>query len=212
MLGLQMSWISLAHLERPTFWQVCGLSSTGMFSFKLNRALKTNLHRDAIKIRAIDVPILPKSTKPTPFFVDKNITAYSIPIFSTADPAPPELPQMPRPTEHKKRKRSKRSPSPNYALNLPSEATDSQGRPFISDNLFKEFKKPDFRPEDLSGEVASEWRELVIHTMFPSKNLPNVPSADSASPDTYIPPEKRQRKLLFRPSFTNDLKIWEGSR
>ena len=211
MLGVQMSWISLAHLERPTFWQVCGLTSTGMFSFKLNRALKTNIHRDAIKIRAMDVPILPTSPEPTPFFVDKNITAYLIPIFSTADPAPPELyPQMLTPIELIKKR--KRSPSPSYAHKWPSESTDSKGRPVISDSMSSVIRKPGFRPEDLSGKVASEWRELVIRTMFPSTNLPEVPSAVSAPPDTFIPEDKRQRKMLFRPSFAKNLKVVEGRK
>lgn len=205
-----MSWIFLAHLERPTFWQVCGLTSTGMFSFKLNRALKTNLHRDSIKIRAMDVPILPTPSEPTPFFVDKNITAYSIPIFSTANPAPPELyPQMLTPIELKKRKRS---PSPSYARKRPSDATDSKGRPVISDRMSDVIRKPGFRPEDLSGKVAAEWRELVIWAMFPSTNLPDVPSAVSAPPEIFIPEDKMQRKILFRPTFTKDLKIGEGRK
>lgn len=158
----------------------------------------------------MDIPILPTPPEPTPFFVDKNITAYLIPIFSTADPAPFELyPQMLTPIELKKRKRS---PSPNYARKRPSDATDSKGRPVISDTMSSVIRKPDFRPEDLNGIVASEWRELVIRTMFPSTNLPDVPSAVPAPPTTYIPPERRQYKTLFRPSFTKDLKVEEGRK
>ena len=167
-------------------------------------------HRDSIKIRAMDIPILPITSEPTPFFADKNITAYLIPIFSTTDPAPPELyPQMPTLGELRKRKRS---PSPNYARKRLSEATDSKGRPVISDSMSSVIRKFDFRPEDLSPKVAAEWRELVIRTMFPSTNLPNVPSAVPAPPDTYIEPERRQRTMLFRPSFTKDLKIGEGRK
>ena len=158
----------------------------------------------------MDIPILPTPLEPTPFFADKNITAYMLPIFSTADPAPPELyPQTLTPTELKKRKRS---PSPNYARKRPSNATDSKGRPIISDTMASVIRKPGFRPEDLSGKVASEWRELVIRTMFPSTNLPDVPSAAPAPPDTFIPPEKRQHRMLFRPSFTKDLKAGEGRK
>ena len=158
----------------------------------------------------MDVPILPTPPEPTPFFVDKNISAYLIPIFSTADPAPPELyPQMLTPIELKKRKRS---PSPTYARKRPSDATDSKGRPIISDKMSTVIRQPGFRPEDLSGNVASEWRELVIRTMFPSTNLPDVPSAVSTPPDTFIPADRRQRKMLYRPSFTKNLKIGEGRK
>ena len=158
----------------------------------------------------MDVPILPTSPEPTPFFVDKNITAYLIPIFSTANPAPPELyPQMPTPTELKKRKRS---PSPSYARKRPSEATDSRGRPVISDEMSNVIRKPSFRPEDLSGEVASEWRELVIRTMFPNTNSPDVPSFVPAPPDTFISEGKRQRTVVFRPTFNKDLKPEEGRK
>ena len=171
---------------------------------QLNRALRINLHRDGIKIRAMDVPILPTPPEPTPFFVDKNITAYLIPIFSTADPAPPEL--QPTPIDPKKRKRS---PSPNYAR---TEETDTKGRPVISDSMSNIMRKPLFRPEDLSGEFASEWRELVIRTMFPSTNLPDVPSTVSAPPEKFIPEDKKQRRMIFRPTFTKNLKIGEGSK
>jgi hypothetical protein len=158
----------------------------------------------------MDVPIPPTFFEPTPFFVDKNITAYMIPIFSTVDPAPPEFhSQMLTPIELKKRKRS---PSPSYAHKRSSEAMDSQGRPVISDSMSSLIKKPGFRPEDLSGEVASKWRELVIRTMFPSTNLPEVPSAVSAPPDTFIPADKRQRRMLSSPSFAQDLKTGEVSK
>lgn len=158
----------------------------------------------------MDIPILPTPPEPTPFFVDKNITAYLMPIFSTADPAPPKLsPQTLTPIEFKKRKRS---PSPTYARKRPSEATDSKGRPVISDTMSSVIRTPNFRPEILKAGVASEWRELVIRTMFPSTNLPDVPSAASAPPNTYVPLEKRQHTILFRPSFTKDLKVGEGRK
>ena len=154
----------------------------------------------------MDISILPTPPEPTSFFHDKNITAYSIPIFSTTDPAPPELyPQMLTP-------KRKRSTSPIYAVKRPSEATDSKGRPVISDTMSNVIRKPNFYPENLSGQVASEWRELVIRTMFPHTNTPDVPSAVSAPPDTYIPPEKRQRTLLFRPTVNKNLNFGEGRK
>ena len=63
-----------------------------MYSYvfiQIKLTILTNFHRDAIKIRAMNLPILPSPPESTPFFVDKNVTAYLIPIFSTADPAPP---------------------------------------------------------------------------------------------------------------------------
>ena len=162
----------------------------------------------------MDIPILPTPPEPAPFFVDKNINAYLIPIFSTADLAPqPEPDPYQQWLDNRKRKRSPSpSPSPNYARKRPSNATDSKGRPVISDSMSSVIRKPDFRPEDLSGKVASEWRELVIRTMFPSTNSPDMPSAVSAPPNTFIPVEKRQRTTLFRPAFTKDLKIGEGRK
>jgi hypothetical protein len=157
----------------------------------------------------MDISVLPTPPEPTPFFNDKNITAYSIPIFSTADPAPPELyPQIQTPGELKR----KRSTSPICAVKRPSEATDSRGRPFISDTMSNVIRMPKFHPEDLSGEVASEWRALVIRTMFPHTNLPDVPSAVSAPADPVIPVDKRQRTLLFRPYFTKNLNVGEGRK
>lgn len=164
----------------------------------------------------MDIPILPTPPEPVPFFVDKNITAYVIPIFSTADSAPesepePELElynQM-TPTEIRKRKRS---PSLNYGRERPSDATDSKGRPVLSDGMLSVIRKPDFRPENLRGGVASEWRELIIRTMFPSSNLPDAPYAGSAPPNTYVPKDKRQKKVLFRPAFNKNLKLEEGRK
>ena len=156
----------------------------------------------------MDIPILPTPAEPTPFFVDRNITAYSIPIFSSVDPAPQADDQE---LTIKIRKR-KRSPSPNYALKRPSDATDSKGRPVLSDSMLSVIRTPDFRPENLSGKVASEWRELIIRTMFPNTNLPDAPIAAPAPPNTFIPKDKRQKNLLFRPAFSKDLKIEEGRK
>jgi ribonuclease Z len=145
-------------------------------------------------------------TEPTPFFHDKNITAYSIPIFSTSNLSLPEhYPQV----VLRKRKLST-SPvyavtQPSYAVNRPSEATDSKGRPVISDSMSNVIRTPNFHPEELSGQVASEWRELVIRTMFPHTNLPDVPSTVSLPPDPYIPDHKRRRTLLLRPVFNKNL-------
>jgi hypothetical protein len=106
----------------------------------------------------------------------------------------------------------KRSPSPNYDPIRPSEATDSMGRPLISDSMSHLIRKPGFRPEDLCGSVASEWRELVIRTMFPSTTLTDVPFAVSTIPNTFIPEDRKQRKMLFRPSFTKNLKLEDGRK
>lgn len=154
----------------------------------------------------MDIPVLPAPSEPTPFFVDRNITAYVIPIFSSADPAPEPDNQLLTPIEIRKRRRS---PSPNYARKRPSDATDSKGRPVLSDSLSSTIRKPDFHPRNLSGDLASEWRELIIRTMFPSTNLSDVPSAGPPPPNTYVPRDKRQKKILFRPAFTKDLKISE---
>ena len=157
----------------------------------------------------MDIPIPPAFPEPTPFFVDRNITAYVIPIFSSADPAPESIEQELTPTNFRKRKRSL---SPNYARKRPSDPTDLSGRPVLSESILTAMKTPDFRPETLTGEVASEWREFIIRTMFPITNLPDAPSAGPIPPNTYIPKDKRQKKLLFRPAFTKDLKIEEGRK
>lgn len=157
----------------------------------------------------MDIPIIPTLPEPAPFFVDRNITAYVIPIFSSANSVPELEEQVLTPAETRKRRRS---PSPNYARKRPSDATDSKGRPVLSDSMLSVIRTPDFRPENLNGRVASEWRELIIRTMFPSSNLPEAPSAPPAPPNTFIPKDKRQKKVLFRPAFTKDLKIGEGRK
>ena len=159
----------------------------------------------------MDIPILPTSPEPMPFFVDKNITAYVIPIFSSVPELEPEPEPEPEPYNLILRKR-KRSPSLNYARKRPSDATDSKGRPVLSDNMLYFIRQPGFRPENLIGKVASEWRELIIRTMFPNSNLPGTPSAVSTPPNTYIPKDKRQKTVIFRPAFTKDLKIGEGCK
>lgn len=81
--------------------------------------------------------------------------------------------------------------------------------PVISDSLSNEEDeviKPDIRPENLSGELASTWRKFVIRTMFPRTNVPSEPLP------AYIPPDKVQHRLLYRPSFADDLKFLEGSK
>jgi ribonuclease Z len=157
----------------------------------------------------MDIPILPTTPEPTPFFVDRNITAYVIPIFSSApEPEPEPEPYNLIPATRKR----KRSLSLNYARKRPSDATDSKGRPVLSDGMATAIRQPKFRPANLSGGAASEWRELIIRTMFPISNLPGAPSAVSAPPNTFIPKDKRQRTMLFRPAFTKDLKIGEGCK
>lgn len=72
----------------------------------------------------MDIPIL-HPFEPTPFSVDRNITAYLIPIFSTADLAPvPDIDSDPY----------QQCPSLNYARKRPFDATDSKGLPVISDS------------------------------------------------------------------------------
>lgn len=109
-------------------------------------------------------------------------------------------------------RKRKRSPSPNYASLRQSDVTDSKGRPIISDDMSIVIRSPNFRPENLSDQLASEWREIVIRTMFPNTNSLDTPSASPIAPYTFIPKDKRQKKILFRPTFTKDLKIGEGRK
>ena len=89
LLSVQMSWISLAHLTAHILASIRSFMYSYVF-IQINLSIEDKPYKDAIKIRAMDVQILPTSPEPTPFSVDKNITAYLIPIFSTTDPASPE--------------------------------------------------------------------------------------------------------------------------
>ena len=118
---------------------------------------KLILFRNSIEITPTDIPILPLTTQepPVPVYCDANVTVYGIPIVPTE-----ESPESSKPLS--KRKRDSSPDSPNKRLNLADPSSDTEAK-----SLERLIESADFRPEQLDGSLADEYRQLILKTMFP---------------------------------------------
>ncbi|KAF9038581.1 hypothetical protein BJ165DRAFT_1352473 [Panaeolus papilionaceus] len=134
------------------------LASMRMYSF-----------RDSIRITTNDIPLTSPSTKPC--FSDKNITVYAIPVLPTPL-SPSSIIEDGDISSVRLSEKRRRSPSPDLPRkkqNLDSSAFD----PVVpSTELQVEVSKHDFQPLSLTGELAREYRLLVLQAMFPYTNRP----------------------------------------
>ena len=125
---------------------------------------KLILFRNSIEITPTDIPIqpLPASESLTPVYQDENVKIYGIPIVPTE--GSPESPQS-----LSKRKRDASPESPNKRPNLTEPSPDTEIQ-----SLDRLMGSADFRPEQLDGPLADEYRKLIIKTMFPLVNKPET--------------------------------------
>ena len=110
------------------------------------------------------------SSSPDPLYKDKNVTVYGIPILpsseslqnassSTSDPSTTS-----HSLDHSKRKREVSPDSPSKRPALMIEGTQSLEKSSSIDDIMQQ---ADFTPVGLTGEVAQEWRRLMVDVMFP---------------------------------------------
>ncbi|KAF8902361.1 hypothetical protein CPB84DRAFT_1775902 [Gymnopilus junonius] len=153
--------------------------------------------RDSMKVQPSEIPwISPPSPTPTPCYSDDNVKVYAIPVLpfprptiSSSEGGAAELPSVdPLPTEALmetstegtgKRKREHSPDSPHKKSNL---GDTRLGKVHIYPPLFNEMGKPHFRPENLEGELADAYRQLVIQKMFPGTNIKAVVVKESKPP------------------------------
>lgn len=143
------------------------------------------MSRDSLKVRSSEISwISPPTPTPTPCYSDENLKVYAIPVLpfpkpptaisediapesSSLDSSPSE--EMETSTEGTGKR--KREPSPDSAHKKLNSGDTRPGKVQIYPPLFNEMDKPDFRPENLEGELADEYRQLVIQQMFPGTNI-----------------------------------------
>ncbi|KAJ6581024.1 hypothetical protein B0H19DRAFT_1251287 [Mycena capillaripes] len=117
-------------------------------------SMRSYIYRDSISVNVKEVPLSSDLTLSPPCtYQDKNITVYSFPVSdcsmqlaATATIEPPQAPSAEHVTATGSTKRKREQ---NYSL---KDLMDMDG----------------FSAESLEGELAQEWRKLMINTMFPA--------------------------------------------
>ncbi|KAK4055371.1 hypothetical protein OIO90_003209 [Microbotryomycetes sp. JL221] len=97
-------------------------------------------------------PCIPK---PTQIFADNNITVHALPLTATVNST------HPRSLKRKRSQTSFSSSSPELSPNNHSNST-----PVSSSKVNKDMSSPSFRPRQLEGDAAAEWRTHVLSDMF----------------------------------------------
>ncbi|KAJ7102976.1 hypothetical protein C8R43DRAFT_230388 [Mycena crocata] len=131
-------------------------------------SMRTYIYRASMRINVTEVPMLSDLASPRPTYRDKNITVYSIPVLDSSH----NMLAVAAPNEESREEAgSKRKRESDPSL---KDLTDTD----------------DFCAEKLTGELAQEWRKLMINTMFPATAA--APSPARRCRDTQ--PRKRQKR------------------
>jgi len=117
------------------------------------------------------------SVKPKPTYTDGTITVYSIPLFPEVDGDGNPTPSRVQVGSPSKRKRRASSASPPRRAEGDGFSRESGNLP-----LTERLRLNGFRPTNLVGEEAKQWRELVVAHMFPSNNPKSGNEADADPP------------------------------
>ncbi|KAJ7493248.1 hypothetical protein B0H11DRAFT_2394589 [Mycena galericulata] len=161
-------------------------------------SMRSYIYRESMFVNVNEVPLSSNLTaSPRSTYQDKNITVYSIPILedshrATLDLPIEELSHVVTPTGSTKRKRE-RSP--------------------LDESLKALMDEEGFSAEKLKGELADEWRTLMVKTMFPAASSPTVrPCRDRDQPQN-----KRQRKTVepeksHIPEYSKDVDMYSRPR
>ena len=144
--------------------------------------------------------------KPDPTYADENITVYSIPVFPEVDGDGNPTYSRLQEGSSSKRKRRASSASPPRRGEDGSFSRESKNLP-----LTERMRLNGFRPTNLVGKEAYQWREMIVSHMFPAKN-PKLANEEDADPP-YVSTSRRHPgsfnpagsdKQLPRMNFTKD--------
>ena len=114
---------------------------------------------------------LSTSTSPDPLYQDKNLTVYGIPILPSYESSQITSPSSTDPStvtqslDHTLKR--KREASPESPLKRPALVAEESGLLEKTPSLGDIIHQADFTPVGLTGEIAQEWRKLMVNTMFP---------------------------------------------
>ncbi|KAJ7460806.1 hypothetical protein FB451DRAFT_1045064 [Mycena latifolia] len=129
-------------------------------------SMRSYIYRDSMSVNVTEVSLSPDMTSPPRCtYQDKNITVYTIPVFdhsqriSAATSEPPNGEASGVITEPGSSKRKRESSPPPSISVLLKDVMDTDG----------------FSPEKLEGELAHEWRKLMINVMFPAATAQSSP-------------------------------------
>lgn len=108
-------------------------------------------------VSIIEANLISSPSSPSePFYKDENITVYSIPVLYSNIVSIPPVTELDVASLKRKREASPDLPSKRVASN--------SGEPSSLKDVMAD---PAFKPESLRGELAQEWRRLMVQYMLP---------------------------------------------
>jgi ribonuclease Z len=111
---------------------------------------------DTLAVHPIEVPgSTPRHGDPEPIYSDENIIVYAIPITPTVDPS-----RFPSGSLKRKRSSSPATPSKRFGPDGSS--------PLLHDLMRAET----FKPQELEGVLAQDWRRELVRVAFSGENSP----------------------------------------
>ncbi|KAK7031531.1 hypothetical protein R3P38DRAFT_2924192 [Favolaschia claudopus] len=117
-------------------------------------AMRCYIYRDSMNVNVKEVSLSPDLTASPPWtYQDKNITVYSFPVLHSSMEVP----------EATLAKASQESP-----VECVTETGATKRKREPSSSLKEIMEQEGFLAEKLEGELAQEWRTLMINTMFPA--------------------------------------------
>ncbi|KAJ7623674.1 hypothetical protein FB45DRAFT_752560 [Roridomyces roridus] len=145
-------------------------------------SMRSYIYRRVVQSMAVNIKEVALSSdlssSPNPTYQDKNLTVYSIPILDDSHAASLDSTVCHEETTHFSTPRGsvkrKREPSP------------------VDESLSDLMAEPGFSAEKLQGELADEWRRLMVKHMFPSTGLP--PPPEKKCRDRDAPRQKRPKR------------------
>ncbi|KAJ7173690.1 hypothetical protein C8R46DRAFT_1083687 [Mycena filopes] len=136
-------------------------------------SMRSYIYRNSMSVNVNEVSLSPDLTSPRPpcTYQDKNIAVYSFPVLdSSATPISVDS-------------------SEAQSLEIVTETGSTKRKREPIEALKELMDSDDFSPEKLDGQLAQEWRKLMIKTMFPA-----AAKGQSSSPTRRCgPPNKRQK-------------------
>ncbi|KAJ7035559.1 hypothetical protein C8F04DRAFT_1037200 [Mycena alexandri] len=135
-------------------------------------SMRSYIYRNSMSVNVNEVSLSPDLTSSAPpcTYQDKNITVYSFPV-SDSSSTPISVDPSAQSTD------------------ITIEVGSTKRKRESSEALKELMDSDDFSPEKLEGELAQEWRKLMIKTMFPAPHKAQPPSPTRRCG----PPNKRQK-------------------
>ncbi|KAJ7813157.1 hypothetical protein B0H14DRAFT_3751159 [Mycena olivaceomarginata] len=139
-------------------------------------SMRSYIYRDSMSVNVNEVPLALNLTPSPPCtYQDKNITVYSFPVLDCSLELPASTVMEPSTVEP--------SEAPSSAEST-TEAGSSKRKREPNSSLKELMDTEEFSAEQLEGDLAQEWRKLMINTMFPASTKRNCKGTS---------PNKRQK-------------------